>query len=247
MDNMREQKLYGFYRGIVLKHLSRGQCKIWIPAVYPDEWNDYEKVDKLPSAEQASSLAFGAVKGNGMFSYPNIGSVVWCFFERGDQNCPVYFASTLGGEKAEKQWDKSRAMAGSHPDDAFVHHIEVGNAHILFSETGFIEVITNDAKAEDDYDKKKEDKKKEGKTCKFTMDASGNITLESSDTITLKAKNIVIDGDTQIDIVSPNIVNKASIHFNATSPAIELDSSNGHTSIKSRALYSLQNPAITSF
>jgi len=52
--------------------------------VYPDEWNDYEKVDKLPSAEQASSLAFGAVKGNGMFSYPNIGSVVWCFFERGD-------------------------------------------------------------------------------------------------------------------------------------------------------------------
>lgn len=70
----------GFYRGLVLKHLRNGMCKIWIPGVYPAELSSYEEADKLPSAEQASPIAFGANGGNGVFSYPNIGSVVWCFF-----------------------------------------------------------------------------------------------------------------------------------------------------------------------
>jgi len=35
-----------------------------------------------------------------VFSYPNIGATVWCRFENEDQNKPVYFASSLGGENA---------------------------------------------------------------------------------------------------------------------------------------------------
>lgn len=70
----------GFYRGLVLKHLRNGMCKIWIPGIYPAELSSYEEADKLPSAEQASPIAFGTNGGNGVFSYPNIGSVVWCFF-----------------------------------------------------------------------------------------------------------------------------------------------------------------------
>jgi len=74
----------GFYRGLVLKHLRNGMCKIWIPGVYPAELSSYEEADKLPSAEQASPFVFGANEGKGLFSYPSIGSVVWCFFANND-------------------------------------------------------------------------------------------------------------------------------------------------------------------
>lgn len=230
-DDQREHLLYGFYRGIVLKHLAHGRCKIWIPTVYPNEWNVEDKADLLPSAEQASSLAFGTNNGNGVFSYPNIGSMVWCFFERGDQNFPVYFASTLGGGAAFSQWDESFAMAGNHPNDAFVHHIETGNTHLTFNESGFVKINTHDAGG--------------SSTSTITMDSSGNITLESTDTITLKAKNITIEGSTQIDMKAPNIVENASIHSDIVSPAINLNSSTGHTVIRSRSIYS--EPAMTSF
>ena len=233
-ESQCEMKLYGFYRGVVLKHLSNGRCKIWIPTVYPDEWNSYDKADLLPSAEQASSLAFGANNGNGVFSYPNIDSIVWCFFERGDQNFPIYFASTLGGkDNAFKKWDESLAMAGSHPDDAYVHHIEAGTSHIYVYESGFIKVVTHNS-----------DKSSK---CTMTLDASGNITLDGSNTITLNAKNIVLNGSTQIDILAPNIKQNASVQSYVKSPAIQLDSSNGHTKIVSRAEFSKQNPAITTF
>lgn len=74
----------GFYRGVVLKHLRNGMCKIWVPGVFAAELSSYENADMLPSAEQASPLAFGANNGLGVFSYPSIGSVVWCFFANND-------------------------------------------------------------------------------------------------------------------------------------------------------------------
>lgn len=227
------EKLQGVYRGKVVKHLSNGKCKIWIPTIHPAEWNSFEKADLLPDAQQASSLAFGAVDGLGVFSYPNIGSVVWCLFENGDQNLPVYFASQLGGKEACEQWDQSRCVPGSHPNDAYMHHIEVRNSHIYVSEYGNIKITTHDS----------------SKSSKSTivLDPNGNITLESTSTIALKAKNISIDGSTQVDIKAPNVKIDANIHLAEVSPSIELDSSNGHTTIKSRAEYSAQNPEIKTF
>lgn len=232
-DDNQDKKLYGCFRGTVLKHLSNGECKIWIPSVYPDELSAFENADKLPSAQQATSLAFGASNGNGVFSYPSIGTTVWCFFERGDQNFPVYFASTLGGPKAAKAWDVSFAMRGQHPNDAYVHHIQLNNTHVYMSETGFVKIITNDT----DF----------SNGCTFVMDADGNITMNSSGTIAMSAKNITINGSTRLNIVSPYIDQTADVHAKLTSKAIELDSSNGHTTIKSSAQYSEKNPAITTF
>ena len=83
-DSKSTSSLQGFYRGVVLKHLANGCCKIWIPSVFPIEWASYANADLLPTAEQASPLSFGATNGLGIYSYPNIGSVVWCFFENGD-------------------------------------------------------------------------------------------------------------------------------------------------------------------
>lgn len=71
-------KLFGFYRGQVLKHCQQGKCKIWIPSIWPIEWRS--NPDLLPSAEQAAPLFGGSFAGNGMFSWPDLGSIVWCFF-----------------------------------------------------------------------------------------------------------------------------------------------------------------------
>ena len=215
------EKLQGFYRGIVLKHLSNGKCKIWIPTLHPEEWNSYEKADLLPDAEQASPLSFGTNKGLGIFSYPNIGSVVWCFFENGDQNLPVYFAASLGGPEAISEWDDSRRMAGSHPDDAYVHHIQVKNSDVYIHETGVIEMSTHDDANLN--------------SCSLVMDQDGNITIGSSSRIILKSKQIKIDAETQLDESAPNIKQTAIVHASVTSPAIEIDSSLGHTQIKSIA------------
>ena len=208
----------GFYRGIVLKHLSAGRCKIYIPGVNPPEWNSYDKADNLPSAEQAAPICFGVNQGNGVFSYPNIGSAVWCFFQNGDQNMPVYFASSLGGKPASGNWDAARKMAGSHPDDAYVHKIHVKNSDIEIYETGQIKARTDFA----------------GNFCQILMDADGNINLESSQTIKLKTKAIIFDAETQLDAKSPQMVVTAATAANVTSPSINLNSEEGHTKIKSR-------------
>lgn len=96
-------KLAGIYLGTVLQHCTHGYCKIWIPSVYPHEW--CTQPDKLPAASQATSIFGGTNKGSGVFTYPNIGSIVYCFFANGDQNSPVYFAASLGGENAFGQYE----------------------------------------------------------------------------------------------------------------------------------------------
>ena len=221
-------KLFGVYRGKVLKHLSNGFCKIYIPSVYPEEWNNYENADKLPSAEQAASLFGGTNNGNGVFSYPNISSTVWCFFANNDQNYPVYFASTLGGINAATQlstettpelsgnWDKARAMAGSHPNDAYVHKIHAKNSDIEIYESGMVKVHTEG---------------KDKKTCDLTLDASGNAILETSSTIVLKSQNIKLDASTQIDFIAPNVITTSEINTSVISKAIALSSVTGHTTI----------------
>ena len=218
-NNIGFQQLQGVYKGVVVKHLSKGKCKIWIPTIHPTEWNSYEKADLLPDAEQASSLVFGANHGHGIFSYPNIGSTVWCLFENGDQNQPVYFAAFLGGPEAIEQWDKARCMAGNHPDDAYVHHIEVKNSVIDIYETGFVKISTKDDA--------------NSNTCTISLDQDGNVIVDSSSSIILKSKQISIDAETQIDIKAPVVKSTANVQYNATSPAIDLDSSLGHTCIRS--------------
>lgn len=218
MMKNNQNKLTGFYRGKVLKHLSNGYCKIWIPSIYPEKWSTYEQADNLPSAEQASPISFGTNNGLGVFSYPNIGSIVWCFFQNGDQNLPVYFASTLGSAGAISEWNTSRQMAGSHPDDAYVHTIAVKNSKIQIYETGVIEVTT----------------KFGSNDTSITMDANGNINIESSNQITLKSKNILIDASTQIDINAPNVKQTVGIQSAIESPSIKLDSKKGRTIIISQ-------------
>lgn len=139
-------RVSGFYRGIVKKHLTHGRCKIYIPSVYSQKYE--ENPDKLPTAEQASPLFAGVNAGNGCFSYPNIGSIVWCFFENDDANYPVYFAATLGGKNAFGQYDTIKKNAttvnGEEQEIEEIskkHLITSGKTHVEMFEKGILSAV----------------------------------------------------------------------------------------------------------
>lgn len=132
-------KLTGFYRGIVIQHCTHGYCKIWIPSVYADSQKDAPET--LPIAEQASGIFGGTNTGSGVFSYPNIGSIVWCFFANGDQNYPVYFAVTLGGQNAFGQYETIKPQ---NELCSTSHLITSGKTHVELFERGCLSVRVED-------------------------------------------------------------------------------------------------------
>lgn len=93
-------KYYGFYRGKVVQLLSHGFCRIEIPAIL-------ERVDgdpnTLPLAEPAQTIGGGGNTLNGTFTYPAKNSIVWCFFEGGNLERPVYFATS---NVKSQSWDQ---------------------------------------------------------------------------------------------------------------------------------------------
>ena len=93
MNNEIPTTLLGFFRGQVMQQLTNGYCKISIPGIL-----DFTDVNKLPPAECATS-SFGGQNENGTFQYPELYSSVWCFFENGNANKPVYFASAVNNAK----------------------------------------------------------------------------------------------------------------------------------------------------
>ena len=85
----------GFYRGLVLDNIDPskfGRIKVNVLGVYKDI-----KSDDLPWAVPAFSIGCGSGAGYGCFSVPEIGSMVFCFFEKEDVYQPVYFASAPDG------------------------------------------------------------------------------------------------------------------------------------------------------
>ncbi len=51
----------------------------------------------LPWAIAATPVFFGAGNGTGVFTVPDVDSMVWVFFEQGNINQPVYFAEAPDG------------------------------------------------------------------------------------------------------------------------------------------------------
>lgn len=115
---MSDNKVYGFYRGIVRAQLNNGYCLIEIPGIL-----EYADIDNLPPAEPAQSIC-GGMSNGGVFSYPDVGSNVWCFFANGDVRQPVYFAVSNANSG---RWDdvsqklKSDLKPKGYPDATYVH------------------------------------------------------------------------------------------------------------------------------
>lgn len=246
VDTQQGIKLFGFYRGVVKQHLSDGYCKIWIPGVYDESYNDYDKCELLPNAEQASLIFGGCTQGNGMFSYPDVGSVVWCFFQNGDQNYPVYFATTYGGDfvvdNPSGGFASVRMGSGTDDDgkdvtktgyDAQNHLIRSGNVDIMIKESGNVEITTNDSDADGNIENR----------ASITINGeSGSISIRSTEDIFLDAKRIHLKADEMLQVqtnetdmnsisqmkVSTNITDlKSYDKVNVQSRDINLDASTG--------------------
>lgn len=144
LSNTQGNKLAGFFKGVVVKHLEHGKCKIWIPGVYPDGAD--KEPDSLPDAIQVSPMFGGSCSGNGVFTYPNLGSVVICGFLNEDQNFPIYWGTIQGGDNAKKQYADVRCDPSDDSvksgDDARIHKIRVDHATIKIAESGQIEIKT---------------------------------------------------------------------------------------------------------
>lgn len=85
----------GMYRGEVLDNADSsklGRLKVQIFGVFDDI-----ETEDLPWAVPAYPIFSGSGVGYGHFAVPEIGSFVWCFFEAGDLNTPVYFAEAADG------------------------------------------------------------------------------------------------------------------------------------------------------
>ena len=85
----------GMYRGIVKSHGSNGLCKVFVPSIMPQKYENTP--NELPWCEPAQPLMFNSTNG-GMFQYPEIGEVVWVFFMGGDVSKPIMFATSLGSK-----------------------------------------------------------------------------------------------------------------------------------------------------
>lgn len=152
IERPESNKLLGLYRGEVVQHLPHGKLKVFIPSVYSDEWKSTP--DMLPEAEQLAPLFGGSNQGNGIFSYPNIGSIVMCQFINGDQNYPLVVGATLGGPYAYGQYTHvyKNVMKGTSvlsTDISSVNHsspahlITVGKTQVKLFEDGRLSAITS--------------------------------------------------------------------------------------------------------
>lgn len=189
LNNDQGIKLSGFFKGKVVKHCDFGKCKIWIPGIYPDDLE--EKPEKLPDAIQVAPMFGGSFKGNGVFSYPNIGSIVVCGFLNEDQNQPIYWGALQGGEDAKAQYTEARNETSEEAiktdDDARVHKITVDKSTIKIWESGHIEIKTF-----------KDRKYNTGKEipevgCQIDIDENGTVNIEASTQIHIKSPDVMVD------------------------------------------------------
>lgn len=113
VDDNEVIKFYGNHRAIVVDNKDpevKGRCRLFVPGVYPDDFAT--SPSSLPWAEPAMDLFGGnwtspgetdlnaetgttsiPIAGKG----PTEGAQVWCFFEAGDANFPVFFAACQAG------------------------------------------------------------------------------------------------------------------------------------------------------
>jgi len=193
------KKITGFQRGIVKAHSNFGRCKIYWPAAMPAEWNKDDNVDNLPDAEQATSLfMFGSANdsnnGNGVFSYPEIGSIVWGFFENGDSNHPVYFAGTMMANEENKN-----VYSRVQNKQESVFNLQTNN--------GTLTVTINDDTSWISISQKKSAESNEG-DASITLFKDGGITINAPNAdVRINARNIVLNASNTTTVLSQNMTN----------------------------------------
>ena len=236
--------LFGFYRGKVVKHCEKsGFCKVFIPGIYPEEFE--KEPDSLPDAEQAAPLFGGGTQGNGMVSIPDVDATVWCFFQNGDQNLPVYFAMSFPNDEGTSPFDMVQSGTDNGEtntfltgDDAQNHMIRCGKCTIYLAESGQIDIqcdkdSPDDDETEQSQDEENEENEKYPEMCaKIELDGNGNITIYGNSNVTVNAPTIELKGDA---------VNVTSDQFNLNSNSVNLDSN--YLVSKQRTFFNMETKA----
>ena len=191
-------RISGFYRGIVQAHSDNGRCKIFWPGIMPDEYESVEMAKFLPDAEQASPLFFGSSMqsgvngGSGIFFYPNIGSIVWGFFENEDINHPVYFASSLASNLTK---DEYASLKDSNTGTLKVRTASAALDIAFNNEDSLVTINGKSGNSEVSLSIKKD--------CGVSISSStGNIEID--------AENVTIKARSSLSLESNNVVNVTS-------------------------------------
>lgn len=196
----------GFYRGKVLAHSDGGRCKIFWPGVSDEKFQN--SPDMLPDAEQASPLFASAQEKDGLFFYPQIGSIVWGFFENGDVNFPVYFASSIGGGLdnvskiygSEVKGDLSlSAYNGEQSYNTAVLHL--GSLKITFNGSD------SSMKVESSIDVNDPESKKKDRTESSIVFGKNGLSISSNKTIKIEARDIEIEASKECTAKANSILN----------------------------------------
>ena len=191
MNNVDFQpnKLFGIFRGKVVQHLENGILKVFIPDVYAPEF-EFEP-SKLPDAEMAVPIFGGNNNGNGVFSYPNIGTYVICQFLNGDQNLPIVMGCTQGGSFAAMKYNEvaNELDPSTGQTPSCIHMMSIGRSKIKLYEGGQIEMCVNG---------------KSEKSAKFIIDQNGNVMIQCDGVFQVLAENIKMYGKNQVAEFSGN-------------------------------------------
>lgn len=169
-DNL---KFPGNYRGQVVSNTDPdmlGRIKVEIFGVFTGISSD-----DIPWAIPALPISSGAGSGFGSFAVPEVGSLVWCFFEKEDVYQPVYFAEAV---------DRIHGL----PSERTTNY---PSRKVLKTKNGIVIYI-------DDTSGSQEVKVSHPSGSYVTIDSDGKILIHGGD-ITIDGGAIIIDG-TSVDI-----------------------------------------------
>jgi len=156
-------KLPWIYRAQVLDNndpIKTGRVKLNVFTIF-----DGIAAEDLPWAVPAMPLFTGSGLGYGHFVVPEVGSHVWCFFDAGDFNQPVYFAEAI---------DKVRGI----PLEALTNY---PSRRIVKTKSGIVILV-------DDHEK--EIKIGHPSGTYIQIGGSGDVTINSSGDIIIKGTTI---------------------------------------------------------
>lgn len=112
----------GIYRGVVehnIDPLKAGRIRLRIMGIHSDNRDAYVETKHLPWATPSTIIGHGGSRNIGSCEVPSIGSHVYCFFESGDHNAPVYFACAPAIEDIEDYQSKDGVLKDAEKDSEF--------------------------------------------------------------------------------------------------------------------------------
>lgn len=130
------------YRGEVLDNLdnmSLGRCKVRVPAIH----GDIPTPQLLPWARPITLMPIGSNRGS--VSIPDIGDIVWVFFEGGNKDYPVYIGGTYGS--GDLIFSPEEVYLYRENEDYILYNrrerkfsIRIGGSEVLLSEKGDVSI-----------------------------------------------------------------------------------------------------------